>query len=544
MQLNFLTRARIAGAVFWRGMSAAASIAGTAYKGAAQFGGQFKLWQAKLTSADREWLAERSTVVARCRDLARNDTAVASARRRRVSSAVGVGWRLSARVNGEALGFTPEETDQLNRQIERAWLAYAYGHTFEMDGQRQSTFGGLLRTVANCWFVDGEAFAAIEWRPGEMASSWGTRLNIIDSDRISNPNAMQDTDRMRAGIEHHAVTGAPVAYYIRSRHPDEVGMDPRPVDWRRIDRWTEWGRPQFLHVYDRERPGQSRGVSQLVSAMADIRSLRRFTEATLENAILQALMLGAVESNGGPGAVSESLSADESAGFEAKREEIYGGRTVDLGGVQLAVLPHGDKLNINTQGREVASFEGFTRAMLRRVAAALGTTYEELAMDYSTTNYSSARAAMLHAWAETQSLQTLLRDQLVQPFYVAWLEEAIETGRIELPMGAPDYWENLDAYTRTRWITPGKGYIDATKEIDAAAKRLGLALATAEDEAAEQGLDWQEIAEQRAREIRRYAELQIVGAIEGANAAAIALATPPAAPGGGDDRPQTQPEAA
>lgn len=543
--MNFITRARIAGSVFIRGMAAAAQFAGTAYKGAAKFGGPFKQWKAQLSSADREWLDERNTVVARCRDLARNDTAVASARRRRVSSAVGTGWLLSARVDGELLGFTPEETEQLNRQIERQWRAYAYGHTFEMDGQRQSTFGGLLRTAANCWFIDGECFAALEWRPGEMASSWGTRLNIIDSDRVSNPNATQDTDRMRAGIEHHAVTGAPVAYYVRSRHPDEVGMNPRPIEWRRIDRWTEWGRPQFLHVYDRERPGQSRGVSQLASALSDLKSLRRFTEATIENAILQALMLGAVESNGGPQAVSESLSAEEAAGFETSREEVYGGRTVDLGGVQLAVLPHGDKLNIHTQGREVASFEGFTRAMLRRVAAALGTTYEELAMDYSTTNYSSARAAMIHAYAETQALQTLLRDQLVQPLFVAWLEEAFETGRIELPAGAPDYWENLSAYTRARWISPGRGFIDATKEIDAAAKRIGLALSTAEDEAAEQGVDWREIAEQRAREIKRYAELGIVGAIEGANAAAIALATPSPAPaGGGDERPQTQPEAA
>lgn len=210
-------------------------------------------------------------------------------------------------------------------------------------------------------------------------------------------------------------------------------------------------------------------------------------------------------------------------GLEDARTDAYNGRTVDMtGGVQLPVLPLGDELQLFTQARDVNSFEAFSRTLLRRIAASVGCTYEELAMDYSTTNYSSARAAMIHAWAETLALQTLIKDQIVTPFYVGWLEEAIEEERIALPAGAPDFWENLDAYARARWIAPGKGYIDATKEIQAAAMELENGMTTLEDVCAEQGKDWREVLETRARELAEFQRLGLTPPAAGVTLAAAA----------------------
>lgn len=296
---NLLQRAMAAASIFTRGLAASAGFAGTAFAGAAKDRGAMINWRPRLQSADGEYLKERADIVARARDLARNDTAVASAQRRRVSSAVGSGWRLSARVDGEALGFTPEDTVALNRDIERAWAGYAYGHRFEIDAQRQLTFGGLLRTVARSWFVDGEAFVHVGWAPRDVCSTWATRFEIVDSDRIGNKDNGADTDLMRGGVELDPDTRAPIAYWVRERHPQDVGLVAAQPEWRRIPRWTPWGRPQFLHCYDRERAGQTRGVSQLVAALKTLKSLDKFGEATLENAILNALMLGAVKSMAG-----------------------------------------------------------------------------------------------------------------------------------------------------------------------------------------------------------------------------------------------------
>ncbi len=489
---------RIAGAA-----ARAASVGGTHFKGAGYDQAQLKWWRPTLVSADREYLYERDPIVARARELARNNTIVASAMRRRMSSAVGSGWQLSAQVDGAALGFTPEDTEALNRQIEKLWRAYSGGHTFQMDAQRQLSFGGLLRTWARSLFVDGEAFAHVAWSPGEPCANWATRLDIIDTDRVSNPDGKMDDDLLRGGVELDEVSRAPVAYYVRERHPNDVGLEPIP-EWRRIERWTPWGRPNFLHIYDRERPGQTRGVTQLAAALSTIKSLEKFSQATIENAVLQAMVLGVVKSAAGPNAVSENFGTEDLYAYTQKRRDHYGedGRITLENGVQLPVLPPEDELQLFTQGRDVAPYEGFVRTIIRHVAASVGTTYEEVAMDYSTTNYSSARAAMIPAFAETLTSQTIIKDQGVQPFFVAWMEEGIEAGMIELPAGAPDFWENLDAYTRARWIAPGKGYIDAPKEIQATAMEIENLLISPFDAAADQGRDLRDIVADTKRYLK------------------------------------------
>lgn len=488
-----------------RGKSKASIGGGTHFKGAGYDHPQLRHWRAALASPDREHLAERTALVSRARELDRNNAIIASARRRRVNAAAGAGWHITAQVDGAALGFTPEDTARINRQIERLWREYATSHTFEPDAQRQLTFGGLLRTAARSLFVDGEAFGHLAWSPREACSTWATRLDIIDTDRVSNPDNRIDEDLFRAGIELDPVTRAPIAYHVRERHPNDVGVESKMAVWRRIPRWTHWGRPNFLHVYDRDRPGQSRGVTQLAAALPRIKGFEKFDEATLNNAALQAMLLGVVKSNAGPSAVSENFGTDDLRDFHERRADHYGeDKKITLdGGINLPVLPPEDELQLFAQGRDVTSFEAYARTMVRWIAASVGSTYEDVSMDYSTTNYSSMRAAFIPAWAETLTMQTQLRDQLAQPFYVAWLEEAIETERVDLPLDAPDFWENLHAYTRCRWIAPGKGYIDATKEIQATAMEMENMLLSPFDAAAEQGRDLRDIV----ADTKRYLEL-------------------------------------
>jgi lambda family phage portal protein len=147
--------------------------------------------------------------------------------------------------------------------------------------------------------------------------------------------------------------------------------------------------------------------------------------------------------------------------------------------------------------------------MLRLIAAALGITYEELSMDFSQTNYSSARAAMVIAWAETQALRGLIEAQIATPFFMAWLEEAIDNGAITLPAAAPDFQDAMDAYAECKWIWPARGYIDQTKEIDAAAARIEAGISSLQKECEEQGEDWEEIALQNSIARKRYEELGI-----------------------------------
>jgi capsid protein len=64
------------------------------------------------------------------------------------------------------------------------------------------------------------------------------------------------------------------------------------------------------------------------------------------------------------------------------------------------------------------------------------------------------------------------------------------------PDGAPDFWELPAAYLNGRWIGPGRGYVDPTKEAEGANMRIDGLLSTLQDEAATQGFDFEELLDQ------------------------------------------------
>jgi capsid protein len=72
---------------------------------------------------------------------------------------------------------------------------------------------------------------------------------------------------------------------------------------------------------------------------------------------------------------------------------------------------------------------------------------------------------------------------------------------------APGFYQNKALWCRCKWIGPGRGWIDPVKEAKASKIRLEIGLSTLEDECATQGLDWEEVLEQRAREQTKMREL-------------------------------------
>ena len=123
--------------------------------------------------------------------------------------------------------------------------------------------------------------------------------------------------------------------------------------------------------------------------------------------------------------------------------------------------------------------------------------------DFSKTNYSSARAALMEAWRFFMGRRQWLSTYWARPVYELWLEEAINKDLID----APGFYDNKALWTRCKWIGPGRGWIDPVKEAQASKIRMEIGLSTLEDECAIQGLDWEEVLEQRAREQTRIQEL-------------------------------------
>ncbi|WP_156509106.1 phage portal protein, partial [Oleiphilus sp. HI0132] len=150
-----------------------------------------------------------------------------------------------------------------------------------------------------------------------------------------------------------------------------------------------------------------------------------------------------------------------------------------------------------------SAYSSFVENILRHIGTGLNLPFELLMKDFSKTNYSSARAALMEAWRYFIGRRHWLATYWAKPVYELWLEEAVNKGLIE----APGFYQNKALWCRCKWIGPGRGWIDPVKEAKASKIRLETGLSTLEDECATQGLDWEEVLEQRAREQAKMREL-------------------------------------
>lgn len=516
-----LPRAQMPGAQATGGLGAG-GFGPTAYQAADRGLQELATWQPWLASADRDWLPDRNAVVARIRDLCRNNGTVAGSVRRYVDQAIGPGLRLQSTPDWRALGITREAATELGRAIETQWRLFAADPGRYCDAGRHCDLGGLQRIAFRSWITTGEALIVPLWRPGR-GGRWATCFQPVDPDRLSNPGRGPDSASLRAGIEHDA-DGAAIAYHLRRAHPgDPAAWDQDAWSWERVPRETAWGRPACLHWFAPEREGQSRGLPPLAAAVKRARMLDRYQDAELAAALLSAILAASIESPLDPELVAEGLAGPGMAQYQENRLAFHEQSRITLGGVRIPVLFPGEKLNFYAPSRPAGAFAPFEESMLRHFAAATGQSFEDVSQNWSKTNYSSARASMLSSWRSLEVGRALFAHGVCTPMFLCWLEEAIDRGDVVLPPGAPGFYDAWTGYAACRWIGPGRGWVDPVKEVQAAQLRMDTLVTTLEREAAEQGLDWEEVLHQRRRELDVMAELGLAPA----DAAGVLAVTPP-----------------
>ncbi len=422
--------------------------------GASHRGTFMRGWYANIQSADADTFWDRDTLVARARDIARNTPVGKSVTQRKVNAVVGFKWRLSPRLSARALGVTPDQARELRSQISAKFNAWAYGPTFTADAERTKTFGQVLRASAFHLVQDGEALILVEYA-GDEPTKYKTRARIVDPDRLSNPAGRPNTLYLRGGVER-TLNLIPWRYWIRERHPADLIGTIETFQWRPwLRHATPEGRPQVLHAYDQKRAGLTRGVTEFVACLRYMKALDKFSDATLQATTLNALQLGVIKTQSGVDAIKEGFDVEDFRGYTEDRSAWHEKNTVKLDDAAFQVLAPGDEAEMLTTARETAGFADFTRSILRLIAASLGVTYEEMTMDFSQTNYSSARAALSIAWQEILALRGLIKAQIADQLYMAWLEEAIELRRDRTAARLPDLLGQPRRLGRMRMDRPG-----------------------------------------------------------------------------------------
>lgn len=477
-----------------------------AYEGGRRDMPQFGSWDARISHPDEEIIGSRDQVVSRARDLVRNHPVISGGIDRRVEAVVGPSIRLEAQPNYVAMGRTADWADEWSDMVEAQWTAYTEDDRNFVDAERHSTFGGLVETGYRHYEHDGEALAIIKMKP--RGGKFETYLQIIDPDRLTNPtwipegHVFPNGNRVFGGIEVDS-DGAPVAYYIRNRHPNDLDAMEN-WKWTRVLRELPNGRRVVIHAFKKNRAEQRRGVSRLAAALKQIRMSDRYDNAELEAAILNAMLAISIESPYPNSEVAAAMApitdANDVGGMVEKIVDYREKNKVNIPNAIVRHMLPGEQTKALTAEHPSGDYPAFQAAMLRKIAGSMGLSYEQLSQDWSTINYSSARTLLNEIWRGLLHDRVTFTRMFCTPFYAAWLEEGALTGKVKIPGGWQGFYKWRAEICQCEWMGPGRGTIDPKKESDANETDLRMNTTTLSDIAADQGKDSKKLIRRRARE--------------------------------------------
>ena len=372
---------------------AAAAVLARNYE-AASTGRRTQNWARKTTDANTAAGTALATLRAHSRDLVRNNAWARNALRVVVRNTVG--WGISPKPVGAGR----------NAKLRDAWDRWS--NTTECDAAGRSTFAGLEKLVMRTVAESGEALVRRRWRRPEDGLSLPLQLQVLEPDYLDTAKhgvrGVQGGLIVR-GIEFDAI-GRRVAYWLFDSHPgSDLGAGPvsRRVDAREI-----------VHVYDLERAGQDRGVPWLAAAIVNLKDFDEFEDAQLMRQKIAACFAAFVTDidGGGGGTLGEPDATDPLV------------ETLEPGMIQR--LPLGK--DIKFAAPPATTDDGFSVRTLRRIAAAVGVTYEDLTGDYSQVNFSSARMSRIAHWGNVYDWQWhVLIPQFCDPVW-GWAMEAAALG--------------------------------------------------------------------------------------------------------------------
>lgn len=434
-------------------------------------------YRPRLQSADKNILGEKHILDARTDDMARNFPMFAGAMRGERDATIGPLYRCAPKPKRKLLGWTSAFEESWSYGTAELWYCDAETSNW-MDAKGYKTVTEILNQGWNSYFTRGEIFGTYEWNTDRPAP-FGTMVNLIDVMRVDTPK-----DKMRDDTRENIIAGFAVdrwghAYKAYIHDKCAVGTKRPNQRTNRNDyvarlRRSKTGREQWFHIFDDKLPEQTRGVSELTSAIKRAHMVNKLDDAALGAATLAA-MYSAFLTSSAPNEAFEGLVRDED--YQSCSERYYqefgewldstGGLEVDNQSV--AHLYPDSKFEFLTPKHPVEHFAEFESAMLRHLSSSLNIGYEEFTGDYKGSSFSSARAAIIHTWVSRNARRAQIINKMANSIYRNWLEEQVSNGRIPVPVGRTSrsrlnyFRNNKEAICNARWYGSPMQHIDPVK---------------------------------------------------------------------------------
>ena len=339
--------------------------------------------------------------------------------------------RAQDNIFGANFDFIPNTGDtELNKKAKDYITARMEKEVCDATGVRD--FAEIAKTGIRALWNDGD-FLLTKRKDGSVLA--------FEADQVETPSGIgKGGKRIVLGVEMNDVNRH-VAYWVKQRRTrGDYGMTGIAEGSTRVP-----GQYALLPAY-RKRFNQTRGVPFLAAALSFYDRTNNYLDYESLAAELNAMMGYKIKKTPTEADPAGGADNDDTASTYDKLQKIEPGMIFEL-------LPGEDVDMIGTQ-RPGENFEPYIVTCCRIIGVAVGFPLELMMLDFSKTNYSSARASLGEARRMFRGWQKFSQNQICLPWYRWQMSRAIATGLLP---ARPEVFS-----ARCQW--PAWEYIDPLKE--------------------------------------------------------------------------------
>lgn len=398
---------------------------------------------------------ERDKILQRARQLERDNAIASGILDRAVDNVISTGLTVQART----------EDDKWNKTAEGLFAEWSS----ECEVRGLDCFGEVQRGVYRSLIRDGDV-AAYKTGAG--------KLQLIEADLIAAPNGRRFENRMVDGVEMDDV-GRPIRYHLidetKTETRNNAGRDQMmgsvSIDARDI-----------LFLARRKRIGQTRGEPAFAQSAWLFEQVDSHIEAVVVAARMAACFGVMVTRPGGFPGLS---TIDGSDGLARKGFHLEPG--------MVKMLEPGEAVSTLSPTQPTQNFPDFLVTLGRLLGLPFGLPLELVFLDFSKTNYSSARASLLQAYRRFRVEQQRFIEHFLAPVWRWKIDGWIADGKLAAR-------DNAHAHA---WIPPGWQWVDPQAEAQGNMLAIDAGFRTVSEVVAETGRDFGEVLATRKRELEQ-----------------------------------------
>lgn len=359
------------------------------------------------------------------------------------------------------------------------------------------SFWDMQHQAVETWARDGEVIWEIVTGPDYVD---GLAINPIEADLLDetvNEVYPPTGNEIRMGVEINSV-GRPVAYHFLTTHPGDATYIS--YDLRR--RWRRVPADRVIHLFKRQRPGQTRGEPPAAAMVLDVKMLDGYREAETMARRLRSALMGFFENElpdaRGIGELANGEAVDEDGDGEDDLFEM----TMEPG--LLKQLPRGVTFRPFDPGGSQGDYHQFESQVKKDISMGLGISTMSHGMEVQGVSYSSGRTVIQEDRDFYKVLQQFFIRGAIRKVFAKWCGM-----HLLFSDGEPAFTPLQRPRILRRYIFRPRGWdwVDPSKDVSANAEALRTRQTSLSRVAAQRGIDRDELLSEIAEDQQAAAAL-------------------------------------